>query len=137
MADPAPTHICRHCKRVIQRVEYPDGRALWLHFDGSEGYWHCRAGTVAGPANTPEDEEPSPLDQFKAIGNTLLDTIRDGAARPLSVAPICPDHVERQHRDMKPPWCPHCGWTRGREAIPAAKHGKSRRERDAERQAGK
>lgn len=32
--------------------------------------------------------------------------------------PDCPNHREFQHRDGKPPWCPDCGWNRGRPAIP-------------------
>lgn len=125
--------ICRHCERIIERQEYPDGRARWMHVDGSGGYWHCRAGTTAGPGN-PEDEF-SPSKQLKAFGNSLADALRDGLARPMSGAPMCPDHVERQHRDMKPPWCPRCGWTRGREAVPAAKHGEANYEKKARRDA--
>lgn len=32
--------------------------------------------------------------------------------------PECPAHREFQHRDGKPPWCPDCGWNRGRPAVP-------------------
>lgn len=32
--------------------------------------------------------------------------------------PFCPDHLEVQHRDGKPPWCETCGWNRGRPATP-------------------
>lgn len=49
--------------------------------------------------------------------------------------PPCPDHVERQHRDGLPPWCPRCGWTHGLR-VPAQKLGESRAERDARRMNG-
>lgn len=34
--------------------------------------------------------------------------------------PPCPDHVERQHRDRKPPWCDRCGWQHAVSGRPAA-----------------
>lgn len=43
--------------------------------------------------------------------------------------PECEDHRERQHRDGKPPWCPHCGWNRGRPAEPAQRLGTPRNTR--------
>lgn len=33
--------------------------------------------------------------------------------------PPCPNHDEVQHRDGRPPWCPHCGWNHGQPAVPA------------------
>lgn len=50
----------------------------------------------------------------------------------LDAAPPCERHVERQHRDAKPPWCPHCGW-RHAKSEPARKLGRSRAERDEAR----
>jgi hypothetical protein len=29
----------------------------------------------------------------------------------------CDDHVEKQHRDGKGPWCNNCGWSLGRPAT--------------------
>lgn len=33
--------------------------------------------------------------------------------------PVCPDHVEVQHRDGKPPWCNRCGWQHRVSGRPA------------------
>ena len=41
------------------------------------------------------------------------------AERETEQPPPCPNHREVQHRDGKPPWCPDCGWNRGRPAVPA------------------
>ena len=41
------------------------------------------------------------------------------AERETEQPPPCPNHREVQHRDRKPPWCPDCGWNRGRPAVPA------------------
>lgn len=131
------TSICRHCTRIIRRVEFMDGSARWVHADGTpEGYDYCRTGTTAGPPN----DTPGMGEQVKGTLNTLLDSLTKGLrdaeteldrklSEPVSGAPPCADHVERQHRDMKPPWCNRCGWTRGRDAIPAAKHGPSDNDR--------
>lgn len=140
-APPPPlTNICRHCQRVIRRVERDDGSAHWLHEDGHEGYLHCRAGTTAGPPNPTDDYSPSR--DMQAIANSLMDTLAEGLRKgaeavahekAMRVAPLCINHRERQHRDQQPPWCNECGWTRGREAIPAAKLGITRREAAADR----
>jgi hypothetical protein len=104
---------CRHCGRRIVRVRYAMGEK-WMHqpqgaaFQDNMHEW-CHL-TTAGPGN-PEQADPE---------------------QTTSQPPPCPDHVERQHRDGKPPWCNRCGWTRALSA-PATKHGKSRAERDAAR----
>lgn len=43
--------------------------------------------------------------------------------------PACEDHRERQHRDGKAPWCPHCGWNRGTPAVAAQRLGTPKSQR--------
>lgn len=66
---------------------------------------------------------------FGYLDGALTPLTRPVPAVPSALAPACPDHVERQHRDMQPPWCPHCGWNR----TDAKKYGRSRSEADADR----
>lgn len=40
-------------------------------------------------------------------GHVILRTWQD----ELNANPPCSDHIPRQHRDAKPPWCPSCGLT--------------------------
>ena len=56
--------------------------------------------------------------QVRTIGVILMADLDLTKLREIAESPTCPNHREVQHRDRKPPWCPDCGWNRGRPAVP-------------------
>ena len=54
-----------------------------------------------------EDVCSEVLELAKWMADALFGETRDDQDRPS----FCDRHEVRQHRDGKPPWCPHCGLT--------------------------
>lgn len=66
-------------------------------------------------------ESDGPDEPEKVLG------VLTGQVRAVPPWPVCHKHEEVQHRDANPPWCPRCGWNRGRTAVEPAKIGEPRR----------
>jgi len=109
--------ICKHCGARIVLVNFALGPE-WMHQPAGSAF---------------QDDMNQFCVQTKAEPPSCADDT-DPPVPPVSTGydvtfPACPDHHERQHRDMHPPWCDACGWNRGRVARAPQKFGNPRKHR--------